>query len=43
MGEEHWHNQQNVGEISPGELCHGGTRDPHRVGISTTRHLGHGG
>ena len=43
VGEEHLHDQQKHGEMSPGELLRGGTRDPIRVDISTTRHLGYGG
>ena len=42
MGEEHCHDQQNSGEISPGELHRGGTRYPIRLDIYATRHLGHG-
>ena len=34
---------ENRGEISPRELRRGGTRDPIRVDISATHHLGHGG
>ena len=43
MGEDNWHDQQNHGEISLGELHRGGTRNPIRVDISTTCHLGRGG
>ena len=42
LGEEHWHDKQNRGEITPGELRHGSTCDPIRVDIYVTRHLGHG-
>ena len=41
VGKGNWHNQGNHGEISPGELCRGGTLDPIRVNITTMRHLGH--
>ena len=43
MGEEHLTDQKNSGEMFPGELRRGGTRDQIRVDISTTRHLGYGG
>ena len=43
MGEECLHDQKNCGEISPGELRCGGTRNLTRVDISTTCHLGYGG
>ena len=43
MGEEHWNGQKNHREIPPGELCHGGMRDPIIVDISATRNLGQGG
>ena len=42
VGAEHWNEQQNRGEINPGELRRGGTRNPIRVDISTKLHLGHG-
>ena len=43
MREEHCHDQQNSGEISSGVLHRGGTRNPIRVDIFTTRHLEHVG
>ena len=43
VGEDNWHDQKNCREISPGELRCGGTRNPIRVDISTTRHLGYRG
>ena len=43
VGAENFHDQQNCGEIYPGELCRGDTRDPIRVDISTTRNMGYGG
>ena len=43
MEEEHWKNQKNRREMSPGELRCIGMRDTIRVNISTTRHLGHNG
>ena len=42
VGAEHWNEQQNRGEIKPGELRRGGTRNPIRVDISTKLHLGQG-
>ena len=42
VGKEDWQYQQNRGEISPGELHHGGTRDLIRMDIHITRHLGYG-
>ena len=43
VGVEHLHDQKNCRKISPRNLCRGGTRNPIRVDISTTRHLGHRG
>ena len=41
VGEEHHHNQQNRGEIPPGELRHIGAWNATRMDISSMRHLGH--
>ena len=41
VGEEHWHNQQNCEEMSPGELRCGARCNPIRVDIYSTRHLVH--
>ena len=42
IGEEHWQDQKNHGQISPGELRRGGIRYPIRVDIyKKVRHLGH--
>ena len=42
VGEEHQHDQQNRGKISPGELRLSSMFNPTRVEISTTCHLVHG-
>ena len=33
VGEEYWRDQQNRGEVSPGNLLRGGTRNPIGVDI----------
>ena len=43
VGEEHLQDQKNREEVSPGELCRGGMRNPIIVDVYTTRHLVHSG
>ena len=42
VGAEHYQYQKNCGETSPGNLRHGGMRNPIRVGIFTTLHSKYG-
>ena len=43
VGEAHWNDQKNRGEISPVELRRSGTYNPIIVYISATLHLRHRG